>query len=62
MAKVKLSFVVVAPLAKKTAGRRRKLRLKGHMKGGHKRKCVKIITVSTEMIILLLQPIQRERK
>ena len=39
--RVELPFVVGAPLAKGEARRRRKLRLKGFMEGGHKKKTAK---------------------
>jgi len=47
--RVELPFVVGAPLAKGEAGRRRKLRLKGFMEGGHKKKAPKHGDSSTKV-------------
>ena len=47
--RVELPFVVGAPLAKGEARRRRKLRLKGFMEGGHKKKAAKDGEGSTEV-------------
>ena len=46
---MELPFVVGAPLAKGEAGRRGKLRLKGFMEGGHKKKAPKHGDSSTKV-------------
>jgi hypothetical protein len=61
---VELLFVVDAPLAKGDVERRRKLRLKEFMEGGHKKKGAKDGEDTTkgggamDVTMLLLQPMQ----